>query len=231
MMSERYLRNNLKEFEQEKLKDARVLIAGLGGLGSGVLAALAGLGVGSLHLLDRDVVELSNLNRQFIHRTCDLGISKVQSAVRWTYEFNPEITTIPYEISLSKDNSPDFGVDVIVDCFDNYPSKFLLNSIAQKQGIPLVHGGVDSFFGQVTTIVPSKTPCLMCFLGDNRNALSVVPMSLAPVVNLVASIQAAETFKLLLGRKDTLRGKLLRVDISSNYFKVSNISKNPNCCT
>lgn len=240
---ERYARNiaQLGKDGQKKLNNSRVLICGLGGLGSGVLAALAGYGVGKLGLLDFDVVGLSNLNRQFIHRDCDVGNTKISSAARFLEEFNPEIKKVLYKEKMNKTNLTDFATnikthdfEVIVDCFDNFEGKFLLNRLAVLTGVPLVHGGVEGFYGQVVTIKPTETACLSCILGSYRESAPTEPPAALPsVVNAVSSIQANECMKILLGLESVLYNKLLRLDLLKYKFRAIELEKNPQClvCT
>lgn len=237
----RYSRNiiELGALNQEKLQNSSVLIMGLGGLGSGVLSACAGLGVGKIGLVDFDVVQISNLNRQFIHKTSSLDVFKTKSASNFLADFNPEIKQKIYNTKLEdatlqafSDEILNENFDVIIDCFDNFESKFLLNKLAKISNKPLIHGGIDGFCGQVTSIFPKKSACLNCFLGENENLkFEKLTPSLAPVVNLISSIQANECAKILLNFENTLCNKLLMVNFQNYEFKVLNLKKNPNCKT
>lgn len=231
---ERYNRNILVEKVgeegQKKLSQAKVLVCGAGGLGSTVLANLASLGVGTIGIVDNDVLELSNLNRQYIHKFNNLGKVKVDSAADWINEFNPEINVNTYQIRLDENNYQDIvkDYDLIVDCFDSFKSKFLLNEIAVKTGKTLIHGGVTEFFGQVTTIVPKKTACLKCILPD-EDGLYVVKGVLSPAVSTIASFEAMEAVKVILGIGDCLENRLLSYDGLNMSIKTINIAKNPHC--
>lgn len=231
---ERYNRNILVEKVgeegQKKLSQAKVLVCGAGGLGSTVIANLASAGVGTIGIVDNDVLELSNLNRQYIHKFNNLGKVKVDSAADWINEFNPEIKVNTYQIRLDENNYQDIvkNYDLIVDCFDSFKSKFLLNKIAVKTGKTLIHGGVTEFFGQVTTIVPRKTACLRCILPD-EDGLYVVKGVLSPAVSAIASFEAMETIKAILGIGDCLKNRLLSYDGLNMSVKTINIAKNPNC--
>jgi len=217
---------------QKKLLNAKILVCGAGGLGSTVLTSLASLGIGTIGIIDNDVLELSNLNRQFIHKFDNIGKVKVESAKTWINEFNPQITVNTYGIRLDEANYQDIvkEYDFIVDCFDSFKSKFLLNKIAVTTGKTLVHGGVTEFYGQVTTIVPQKTACLNCILPENEvGDAYVIKGVLSPAVSTIASIQAMEAVKIILGVGETLENKLLSYDGLRMKIKTINIAKNQSC--
>ena len=213
---------------QTKLLNSRVLVCGCGGLGSTVIMNLAGSGVGTIGLIDDDVVEVSNLNRQFIHK--NIGEDKVASAKKRILEYNPEITVNTYKIRLDENNYQSIAkdYDVIIDCFDSYKSKFLLNDIAVETGKTLIHGGVTEYFGQVTVIKPS-TPCLRCIFPDIDLGKEVPKGILSPVVSTVASIQSMEAVKQILNTGEPLEGLLLTYNALTNDFKKLKITKNTAC--
>lgn len=230
---QRYNRNilveQIGEEGQKKLKQAKVLVCGAGGLGSTVLANLASLGIGTIGIVDNDVLELSNLNRQYIHKFTNIGKVKVESAKKWIAEFNPEITVNTYEIRLSEENYRDIikDYDLIMDCFDSFKSKFLLNKIAVETGKTLIHGGVTEFFGQVTTIVPHKTACLNCILADDSSYM--VKGVLSPAVTTIASIEAMEAVKVILNIGERLEDRLLSYNGLTMQFKTIKLSRNLHC--
>ena len=230
---QRYNRNllipKIGEEGQEKLSQAKILVCGAGGLGSTVLANLASVGIGNIGIIDNDVLELSNLNRQYIHKIDALGKIKVESAKKWINEFNPEINVNTYQIRLDETNYLEIvkDYDFIMDCFDSFKSKFLLNKIAVKTGKTLIHGGVTEFFGQVTTIIPQKTACLNCILPEDDTY--IVKGVLSPAVTTIASIQAMEAVKLILNIGERLENKLLSYNGLNMTFKTINISRNSNC--
>ena len=230
---ERYSRNILIENigieGQKKLLNSKVLIAGCGGLGSGVIAALSSVGVGTLGLVDNDVVEISNLNRQFIHKPENIGKFKVDSAKDWINSYNPDIKTEIYQLRLDESNY-DFlkSYDIIIDCFDSFESKFILNEACIKSEKILIHGGVTEFFGQVTTIIPRDNSCLRCLFPDSELS-SVLKGVISPAVSTVASIQAMETVKVILGIGEPLVNKLLCYDGLKQEFKKINLTKNLDC--
>lgn len=227
---QRYSRNILliKDAGQTKLLKSKVLICGCGGLGSTVIMNLAGSGVGTIGLIDDDVVEVSNLNRQFIHK--NIGEDKVTSAKKRILEYNPEITVNTYKIRLDENNYQSIvkDYDIIIDCFDSYKSKFLLNDIAVETGKTLIHGGVTEYFGQVTVIKPS-TPCLRCIFPDIDLGKEVPKGILSPVVSTVASIQSMEAVKQILNTGEPLEGLLLTYNALTNDFKKLKITKNTAC--
>lgn len=232
-LAQRYNRNilieQIGEGGQQKLNNAKILVCGAGGLGSTVLANLASVGIGTIGIVDNDVLELSNLNRQYIHKFENIGKIKVESAAGWIREFNPEIKVNTYQIRLDDQNYTDIvrDYDLIMDCFDSFKSKFLLNAIAIQTGKTLIHGGVTEFFGQVTVIVPGKTACLSCILPEEDKY--VVKGVLSPAVTTIASIEAMEGVKFILGLGESLENRLLCYDGLKMQFKTINLAKNPQC--
>lgn len=232
---ERYNRNvlieKIGEEGQKALLASKILVAGAGGLGSTVLANLASVGIGNIGIIDNDILELSNLNRQYIHKFENIGSAKVNSAAEWIKSFNPEINVRTYQVRLDKDNHKEIihDYDLIIDCFDSYRSKFLLNEIAIKNNKILVHGGVTEFFGQVTVIFPRKTPCLRCILPDADTNTYIVKGVLSPAVSTIASIEAFEAVKIILGIGEPLQGQILTFDGLRQEYRKFKILKNHNC--
>lgn len=232
---QRYDRNiiikDISQKGQEKLLNSNVLICGAGGLGSTVISSLAAAGIGKIGIVDDDNIELSNLNRQFIHSPEHINESKVKSAQFWVNKFSPKTEVKTYKTRLNENNYQKIveDYDYIVDCFDNFESKFLLNKIAIKESKPLIHGGITEFCGQVMTIIPRKTACLNCILEEEKIKQS--KGSLAPCVSLIASIQSVETIKTILNIGKKLENKLLSVDSLSMEFKTLSLKRNPNCKT
>jgi molybdopterin/thiamine biosynthesis adenylyltransferase len=232
---ERYNRNILipqvGKTGQHKLLAAKILVAGAGGLGSTVLCNLASIGVGSIGIIDNDKLELSNLNRQYIHRFANLDKLKVDSAKEWIENFNPEINIKTYPIRLYENNYQDIitDYDLIIDCFDSYKSKFLLNKIAVKNNKILIHGGVTEFYGQVTTIIPNQTACLECIIPDAEIEKYTLKGVISPAVSTIASLQTLEALKIILNIESILKNKLLTFNGLTMDFRKINISQNP-CC-
>ena len=223
----RYERNFLSEKEQKTLLNTRVLIAGCGGLGASVITNLASIGVGNIVLLDFDKVEETNFNRQFIHTEKNLGKLKTFSAKEFIENYNSDINVDVVNERLTIDNA--FRIienyDCILDCLDNWESKFLLNKICTTKKIPLVHGGVEKTYGQVFSILPEGA-CLECFVENSKQ--SVDKKILAPVVNLMGSLMADECLKILLKEKKDF-SEILMYDFSRTEFKKIRVNKNKKC--
>lgn len=232
---DRYERNmeqgGITEQQQEKLLNAKVLVMGVGGLGSGVVMNLAALGVGQIKVVDSEVVQENNFNRQLIHKYKNLGRAKVISAKEWVCEYNPEIKVEIDKIRIDDLNyfSTVDGYDIIVDCFDNYKSKYILNEIALRHKKILIHGYCEGFCAQVTTIVPDKTGCLACVIQKPSSFKEEIVSSLSPVVNVASAIQAQEVLKVVTGFGEPLMNKLLTFDGLKGEFKTLAYSKNLAC--
>ncbi|AAM03708.1 TPA: HesA/MoeB/ThiF family protein [Methanosarcina acetivorans] len=214
---------------QEKLKNSRVLVAGAGGLGSPISTYLAIAGVGKIILADFDSVELSNLNRQFLHHEKDIGRAKIESAKEKLLSMNPgiEVETIGEMISESNIESLIPECDIIVDALDNLETRHLLNRLAVKRKIPLVHGAVTGYDGQVTTIIPGKTPCFYCIF-PRISRKEVFPV-LGATPGVIGSIQANEVIKFLTGKGKLLEGRLLFWNGFSGNFSEISLSKLNSC--
>ncbi len=223
--------NGITQEAQEKLLNARVLIMGAGGLGSGVIMNLAALGVGQIKIIDGDIVEESNFNRQIIHKYKNIGRAKVISAKDWVQEFNPDIKVELDKIKINELNYFNIiqGYDIIVDCFDSYEAKYMLNEIALRHKKVLIHGATQGFYGQVTTIIPDKTGCLECVIQKPKNLKEVPLASLSPVVNTISALQAQEVLKVISEIGTPLLNKLLVFDGTTTEFKTLNYSKNTAC--
>ena len=219
---------------QLKLKHAKVCIIGLGGLGSPAALQLAAMGVGHIRLVDHDVVEISNLQRQYIYSAKYLGYPKVEVAAKRLRDLNPNINVEPLPLSLSHWNAEEIvrGMDVIVDGLDHIGPRYVLNRACQKIGVPYVYGAAIMTFGNVSTIIPRETPCLECFQGGiDEDALpTCATVGVHPsILNIVASIEVSEAIRVILGKKPLLAGKLLYCDISEMSFEIIQISKVENC--
>ncbi len=214
---------------QEKLKNAKVLVAGAGGLGSPVSTYLAIAGVGKIILADFDSVDPSNLNRQFLHHEKDIGRLKVESAKEKLLSMNPDIEVETISEMLTESNLDALipECDVIVDALDNLATRQILNRLAIKRRVPLIHGAVTGYDGQVTTIVPGKTPCFYCIF-PRISKKEVFPV-LGATPGIIGSIQANETIKFLTGQGKLLEGRLLFWNGLSGNFSEISLSKLNNC--
>jgi molybdopterin/thiamine biosynthesis adenylyltransferase/rhodanese-related sulfurtransferase len=221
---------------QLKLLDSRVLLIGAGGLGSPASLYLAAAGVGKLGIVDDDRVDESNLQRQITHSTERLGEWKAESAKRTLEALNPDVEVVPYLERLTSENVDrilDDGWDVIVDGADNFPTRYLVNDAAVWHDIPLVHGSIYRFEGQVTVFKPHEGPCYRCLFPQPP------PPELAPscaeggvlgvLPGIVGSLQASEALKLCLGIGESLAGRLLLFDALSTEFSEVTLRRDPNC--
>jgi sulfur-carrier protein adenylyltransferase/sulfurtransferase len=221
---------------QQRLLDARVLLIGAGGLGSPSSLYLAAAGVGTLGIVDADVVDESNLQRQIVHATDRLGEPKVASAKRTLEGLNPDVRVLPFQERLTSENVDRIlgqGWDVIVDGADNFPTRYLLNDASVWHGIPVVHGSIFRFEGQVTVFQPGAGPCYRCLFPQPP------PPELAPscaeggvlgvLPGIVGSIQANETLKLILDRGETLSGRLLLFDALGTTLDEVTVRRDPDC--
>lgn len=214
---------------QKKLKRARVLIAGIGGLGSSISIYLTAAGVGRLILVDSDIVELSNLNRQVLHWDKDVGKSKVRSAEEKLRGLNPEVDIEALSAKIDEGSVFELArnVDVIVDAMDNFETRYLLNRVALKRGVPMVHGGVRGFDGQVTTIVPGETACLRCIF-PKAPPRETFPI-LGATAGVIGCIQAMEVVKYVVGVGELLKNRLLLFNGQDMKFSEVEVVRNPKC--
>lgn len=208
--------DEIDEAAQKNINAVKVLVVGVGGLGSSVLLNLASIGVEHFGLADFDEVSLSNLNRQYIHNQKGLGQKKVVSAKAWLQDYNSKIKVKCFDEKLTCDNSDEIlaGFDIIVDCLDNWEGKFLLSVACEKLSKPLVHGGVEGYRGQVMTILPNSKKLTEIFDGQNPQA-EVFRGIIAPIVSIIGAIQANEVLNLVLG-KEVLSNKILMYDVETN---------------
>jgi molybdopterin/thiamine biosynthesis adenylyltransferase/rhodanese-related sulfurtransferase len=221
---------------QQRLLQARVLLLGAGGLGSPAALYLAAAGLGRLGIVDDDVVDSSNLQRQVLHSTAALDEPKVESAQRRLTDLNPDVEVVPYRERLTTENVDrilDEGWDVIVDGADNFPTRYLLNDASVWKGIPVVHGSIFRFDGQATVFSPGAGPCYRCLFPQPP------PPELAPscaeggvlgvLPGVIGSIQASEALKLVLGIGRPLIGRLLLYDALGGTFDEVAVRRDPAC--
>jgi molybdopterin/thiamine biosynthesis adenylyltransferase len=214
---------------QEKLKRARVVIAGTGGLGSPIAIYLTAVGIGMIRVIDHDQVALSNLNRQVLHWEEDVGRNKVDSARTKLRSLNSgvEIEAIPETITESNVSRLVDGCDVIVDAMDNLPTRYILNRCAIEKKIPFFYGAVNGFEGRVMTIIPRETACLRCMYRGPVPPEKFPVIGVAPAV--IGCIQATEVIKYLVGIGKLLTNRLLIYDGLKVSFSEFSVNKNPNC--
>jgi len=220
---------------QQKLLESKVLLLGAGGLGSPAALYLAAAGVGTLGVIDMDVVDESNLQRQVLHNMDRVGERKVDSAKKTLTALNPDVDVVTYDVRLGADNILDVidGYDVIVDGTDNFPTRYLVNDASLVKRIPVVHGSIFRFEGQATVFAPYDGPCYRCMIPEPP------PPELAPscaeagvlgvLPGVIGSIQAMEAMKVLLGLGDPLIGRLLAYDALEESFRVFRVHRDPEC--
>src|SRR5439155_17333109 len=221
---------------QLKLLDSKILLIGAGGLGSPASLYLAAAGIGTLGVVDADIVDESNLQRQIAHSLDTLGTPKVDSAKRTIEALNPDVNVKTYRERLTSENVDRIlseGWDVIVDGADNFPTRYLVNDASIWHGIPVVHGSIYRFEGQVTVFSPGNGPCYRCLFP------APPPPELAPscaeggvlgvLPGVIGSLQASETLKLALGIGEPLIGRLMLFDALVTEFSEVRINRNPDC--
>jgi molybdopterin/thiamine biosynthesis adenylyltransferase/rhodanese-related sulfurtransferase len=245
---ERYSRHILLpevgEAGQAKLLESKVLLLGAGGLGSPALMYLAAAGVGTLGIVDADVVDASNLQRQIVHATSRVGMPKVESAAKFVADLNPDVKVVPHKERLTSANVERLFSDyqIVIDGTDNFPTRYLVNDASVWMGKPVVHGSIFRFDGQVTTFVSDRAasklgvtagPCYRCLYPEPP------PPHLAPscqeagvlgiLCGIIGTVQATEAIKLLLGRGTSLAGRLLTYDSLKMRFRELKLRRAPDC--
>jgi molybdopterin/thiamine biosynthesis adenylyltransferase/rhodanese-related sulfurtransferase len=223
------------EAGQAKLLGAKVLLLGAGGLGSPAALYLAAAGVGTLGIVDADTVDASNLQRQILHATSRVGMPKVESAARAIQDLNPDVKVEAYQERLTSANVDRIFApyDVIVDGCDNFPTRFLVNDASIFLKKPVVHGSIFRFDGQVTTFVPGAGPCYRCWYPEPP------PPHLAPscqeagvlgiLCGIIGTLQATEAIKIILGKGDSLVGRIMTYDSLKMKFREFKLRKDPSC--
>ena len=223
------------ETGQIKLLDSKVLLLGAGGLGSPAALYLAAAGVGTIGIIDMDVVDASNLQRQVLHNTDRIGERKVDSAKKTLTLINPDVNVVTYDVRLGADNILDIfdGYDVIVDGTDNFPTRYLVNDASLIKRIPVVHGSIFRFEGQATVFHPFVGPCYRCMIPEPPPAELAPSCAEAGVLGvlpgIIGSIQAVEAIKILLGIGETLEGRLLAYDALEESFRTFKVHRDPEC--
>lgn len=214
---------------QKQLEKATVFIAGAGGLGSPAATYLALAGIGELIIVDDDVIQESNLNRQFLHAAASVGLQKVYSAEATIHGMAPDVSVIAYPSRIDATSAERLvtDADIIIDALDNYETRFLLHEAAWNAGKPFIHGAIEGFSGQLTSIIPGQSPCLSCLIP------AAPPSGKVPVIGatagVIGSMQAMEAIKFLTGKGTMISGRLLLWDGMSGRTEYLSIGKRKNC--
>ncbi len=209
----------LTEDENKKIRNMVVFVAGIGGLGTHQLQELQRIGVKKIYLLDFDCIQASNLNRQILYGSNDIGKYKTETAkeVLDSFDLETEIITINQKLTSGFELPED--VNIVFDALDNFKSRFILDDLVQNRGIPLIHGGISSWYGQITSIIPGKTPTLKEIFATAEDEKEKIP-AFSPVVSAVASLQVIEGVKVFLGKDNILAAKLMYIDFSDYSFEI-----------
>jgi len=233
--SRHFLLPEIGEDGQAKLLQAKVLMVGAGGLGSPSAYYLAAAGVGTLGIIDNDVVDISNLQRQILHANDRVGMPKVESAKKTLEGLNPDVKVIPYQAKLTSENIMEIikNYDLVIDGCDNFPTRYLVNDACVLTGKPNVHGSIFQFEGQATVFYPGKGPCYRCLYPEPPPAEMAPSCAEAGVLGvlpgLIGVIEALEAVKLILGKGDTLVGRLLHFNTLTMEINTLKLRRDPNC--
>ena len=219
---------------QLKLKNSKVCLLGVGGLGSPAAMQLAAMGVGDLRIVDRDIVELTNLHRQHLYGVDDVGYPKVEAAAKRLRQLNPFIKIKPIPLSVNEHivESLIRDVNVVVDGLDNMKARYAVNRACIKHRVPYVFGAAITTTGNLSTIIPGETACLECFYGnlDDKKLPKCGVVGVHPsLVNVISSLEVSETIRILTGRKTLLANKLLHFDLDEMEFNEVQLSKVDSC--
>ena len=233
--SRHFLLPEVGEDGQAKLLQAKVLMVGAGGLGSPAAYYLAAAGVGTLGIIDNDVVDISNLQRQILHANDRVGMAKVESAKKTLEGLNPDVKVIPYQAKLTSENIMEIikDYDLVVDGCDNFPTRYLVNDACVLTGKPNVHGSIFQFEGQATVFYPGKGPCYRCLYPEPPPAEMAPSCAEAGVLGVLPGlsgvIEAIEAVKLILGKGDSLVGRLLHFNTLTMEINTLKLRRDPNC--
>ncbi|MSP39508.1 MAG: molybdopterin-synthase adenylyltransferase MoeB [Deltaproteobacteria bacterium] len=233
--SRHFLLPEVGEEGQAKLLQAKVLMVGAGGLGSPSAYYLAAAGVGTLGIIDNDVVDISNLQRQILHTNDRVGMPKVESAKKTLEALNPDVKVIPYQAKLTSENIMEIlkDYDLVIDGCDNFPTRYLVNDACVLTGKPNVHGSIFQFEGQATVFYPGKGPCYRCLYPEPPPADMAPSCAEAGVLGvlpgLIGVIEALEAVKLILGKGDSLVGRLLHFNTLTMEINTLKLRRDPSC--
>jgi len=217
---------------QKRLLRSKVLVIGAGGLGSAVLYYLAASGTGTIGIVDFDKVEESNLQRQIIHNSSDLGKLKIDSAKESIQKLNSDIVVKTYNKELAYNNAENIisKYDFVIDACDNFKTRFIICDICHKLNIPYSYGGVENFSGQTLTVIPRESACLRCLFHEKTdiNKLEATPV-FSPIIGIIGSIQAFQALKFFLNIGELLTNQLLIFEGLNNHFRTVELSRQKNC--
>jgi adenylyltransferase/sulfurtransferase len=220
---------------QKQINRASALVVGAGGLGSPVAFYLAAAGVGTIGIVDNDVVDTSNLQRQILHHTASIGRKKVESARETLLALNPNLDIVPYDVRLNSTNILAIlkEYDVVVEGSDNFPTKFLVNDACVMTGTPVSMAGIFRFSGQILTVIPGQGPCYRCLIPQPPPPGAIPSCQEAGVLGAMAGavgvIQATEVLKIILGKGEVLSGRFLLFDALQMRFEPIEVKRNPEC--
>lgn len=233
--SRHFLLPEVGEDGQAKLLQAKVLMIGAGGLGSPSAYYLAAAGVGTIGIIDNDVVDISNLQRQILHANDRVGMPKVESAKKTLEALNPDVKVVPYQAKLTSENALEIikDYDIVVDGCDNFPTRYLVNDACVLTGKPNVHGSIFQFEGQATVFYPGKGPCYRCLYPEPPPAEMAPSCAEAGVLGvlpgLIGVIEALEAVKMILGKGETLVGRLLHFNTLTMEINTLKLRRDPKC--
>lgn len=222
---------------QQKLLNAKILIIGAGGLGSPAAMYLAAAGVGQITIYDDDQVDLTNLQRQIAHGTTDIGLDKVISTLNTLKNINPDVRVLAHKARLADEllDQEVIAADVVLDCSDNFNTRFAINRACVKHATPLVSGAAIRFEGQISVFTPGRnnSPCYNCLYQSDGEELQNCARNgvIAPITGIIGSTQALEAMKVLMGIGETLTGRLLLLDGLGMEWQTLRLKKNPACPT
>ncbi|MFP3190113.1 MAG: HesA/MoeB/ThiF family protein [Thermoproteota archaeon] len=235
---ERYARQIILQnigFEgQERIFKSKICLVGMGGLGCPVSLQLVSMGVGYLRIVDRDIVSLTDLHRQYLYTPKDVGKTKVEVAYERLKDINPEVNIDPYPVAVTDYNVEDLvnDCDFVIDCTDSIKARYLLNRVSLKKGIPYIYGAAIENQGSAFTVLPGKTACLECIypgLTDDELPKCAVVGVNPPVLSMVASIQVSEAIGIITGKEPLLAGKILLIDLQNLIFDTLNLRRSESC--
>lgn len=216
---------------QCRLLESSVAIVGAGGLGSPAALYLAAAGVGRLCLIDDDIMDLSNLQRQILYRNADLGLPKAEAGRRHLLELNPGVVVEVHASRLDSGNAEDLlsGYDFVIDATDNKAARIALVTACHQMSMPYSHGAIRQFYGQTMTVLPGRTTCYRCVFDDSAEESGLPSGPLGAVPGIIGSIQAAEALKALVGKGKLLTDRLITVEVLSMKFREVRVSRRCDC--